>query len=102
MIAKYSCLFAILAINAGCVTWAPSANDAAAAVALVAPQYAGAVDLVTKSVSLPKSAKSSTPTLEGFVYREVYRYKGTVCDASDVTMERILIWRPCDAARAKY
>jgi uncharacterized protein (DUF934 family) len=54
----------------------------------VPPEYATAIDLVAKSVSSPKSSKTET-TLNGFTYREVYRYKGTVCDASDVSRERI-------------
>lgn len=74
-----------LILCAGCLTWTPSPQDAASAVALVAPQYAGAVSMVTSTAK----SKASAPALDGFTYREVYRYKGTVCDAADVTMERI-------------
>ena len=75
----------ILIFGAGCLTWTPSAQEAATAVSLVAPQYASAAAIVAGKAN----SKAATSTLEGFQYREVYRYKGTVCDAADVSVERI-------------
>ena len=88
MIAKYSCLLAILAINAGCVTWTPSANDAAAAVALVAPQYAGTAATVATVIGTKAKTKSSSNdvvSLDGYTPGRIYRVRGTVTEAKDIS-----------------
>ncbi len=65
-------------------------NDAASAVALVAPQYTTQAAIVAGAIGKKGSASSSNPVLVNPTYREVWRYKGTVCDAADITRERIL------------
>lgn len=65
-------------------------NDAASAVALVAPQYTTQAAIVAGAIGKNGSASSSNPVLVNPTYREVWRYKGTVCDAADITRERIL------------
>ncbi len=84
-------LISVLAVPflSGCL-FTLDPNDAASAVALVAPQYTTQAAIVAGAIGKKGSASSSNPVLVNPTYREVWRYKGTVCDAADITRERIL------------
>lgn len=81
-----SCLAS--ALCSGCLTWTPSAQDAASAVALVAPQYAGqasAVASVIGTKAKSKSAKSGSVSLDGFAPARIYRVRGVITEAKDIS-----------------
>ena len=80
--------FSVAVVCAGCITWTPSAQDAASAVALVAPQYAGqasAVASVIGTKAKSKSAKSGSVSLDGFAPARIYRVRGVITEAKDIS-----------------
>ena len=83
-------LFAVpaFALLSGCLTWTPRPQDAANAVALVAPQYAGqasAVASVVGTKAKSKSAKSGSVSLDGFTPARIYRVRGVITEAKDIS-----------------
>lgn len=78
----------ILIFGAGCLTWTPSAQDAASAVALVAPQYASTAAAVAGTIGTKaksKSAKSGSVSLDGFAPARIYRVRGVITEAKDIS-----------------
>ena len=77
-----------LILCAGCLTWTPSPQDAANAVALVAPQYAGQASAVASVIGTrakSKSAKSGSVSLDGFAPARIYRVRGVITEAKDIS-----------------
>ena len=77
-----------LILCTGCLTWTPSPQDAASAAALAAPQYAGqasAVASVIGTKAKSKSAKSGSVSLDGFTPARIYRVRGVITEAKDIS-----------------
>lgn len=81
----------ILIFGAGCLTWTPSAQDAASAVALVAPQYASTAAAVAGTIGTKAKSKtdSGSVSLEGYTFSRTYRFRGTICEAKDITWQNV-------------
>ena len=76
---------AILVFGVGCITWTPDQNALLTTAASVAPQYAGQIGLVASQLSAPKPSKTaSAVSLDGYTFKRTYRYKGSVCEGSDI------------------
>ena len=76
-----------LILCGGCLTWTPSAQDAANAVSLVAPQYAGQAAAVAGVVGTKAKSKQAggTVSLDGFTPGRIYRVRGVVTEAKDIS-----------------
>lgn len=80
-----------LILCGGCITWTPSAQDAANAVALVAPQYASTAAAVAGTIGTKAKSKtaSGSVSLEGYTFSRTYRFRGTICEAKDITWQNV-------------